>query len=53
MEKKGYAALQTGNFPLIKDRGTIDQKVNKKCQQQKRTLKDSGSRGRAIDSRVH
>ena len=27
--KKGYAALQTGNFPLIKDRGTIDRRLIK------------------------
>ena len=36
-EKKGYAALQTGNFPLIKDRGTIDCRLIKMSTAKKNT----------------
>ena len=39
MEKKGYAALQTGNFPLIKDRGTIDHRLIKNVNSKKEHLR--------------
>ena len=37
--KKGYAALQTGNFPLIKDRGTIDRRLIKNVNSKKEHLR--------------
>ena len=37
--KKGYAALQTGNFPLIKDRGTIDRTLIKNVNSKKEHLR--------------
>ena len=37
--KKGYAALQTGNFPLIKDRGTIDRMLIKNVNSKKKHLR--------------
>ena len=30
-KKRGHAALKTGLFPLIKDRGTIDRRLDGKC----------------------
>ena len=37
--KKGYAALQTGNFPLTKDRGTIDHRLIKNVNSKKEHLR--------------
>ena len=39
MEKKGYAALQTGNYPFIKDRGTIDRTLIKNVNSKKEHLR--------------
>lgn len=35
-QKRGYAALKTGLFPLIKDRGTIDRRLDGKCNNPKK-----------------
>ena len=35
-KKRGYAALQTGQFPLIKNRGTIDRRLDGKCKNSKK-----------------
>ena len=37
--RKGYAAIMTGNFPLIKDRGTIDRRLNGKVNCKKEHLR--------------
>ena len=37
--KKRYAALKTGNFPLIKDRGTIDCRLIKNVNSKKERLR--------------
>ena len=34
--KRGYAALATGKFPLIKNRGTIDRRLDGKCKNNKK-----------------
>ena len=39
MENKGYAALQTDNFPLIKDRETIDGRLIKNVNGKKEHLR--------------
>ena len=41
--KKGYSALETGRFPLIKDRGTIDRKLKDKRSIAKRTPEEERS----------
>jgi len=35
-KKRGYAALATGKFPLIKNRGTIDRRLDGKCKNNKK-----------------